>query len=221
LGQIADYGWLAKKNDMNQFSLGFPVFWRDYERFGRPVATEHTMYSTTDKLFEVAAKRNLTNVDDEGNAWDKNFKPWSFKDESKQEERGQISPEFNFWEGHDEYKVKWEYNSQEDNYRRINGGIVQKDRNDDNEVKAKVAVIVFMKESRANDGYENNLHLLYGTKGTGKALIFQDGQVIQGTWSKKDRKTRMTFEDTKGKEIKFNRGQIWVEILPVGAEVNY
>ena len=78
-----------------------------------------------------------------------------------------------------------------------------------------------MKESRANDGYEGNLHLLYGTKGSGKTLIFQDGQVLEGTWNKKDREERMIFKDQKGKEIKLNRGQIWIEVLPVGQEVSY
>ena len=43
LSQIIKY----KVNDLNQFSIGFPTFWRDYERLGHPVATEHTMYSTS------------------------------------------------------------------------------------------------------------------------------------------------------------------------------
>ena len=67
LGQIGDYGWLDKGNDLNQFSLGFPTFWRDYERLDHPVATEHTMYSTTDKLYEIAHQRGLDAQDDEGN----------------------------------------------------------------------------------------------------------------------------------------------------------
>src|SRR3989344_4594697 len=49
LSQIMKYGI----KDMNQFSIGFPVFWRDYQRLGRSVATEHTMYSTTAKLWAV------------------------------------------------------------------------------------------------------------------------------------------------------------------------
>ena len=31
LGQIEQYGW-GGFNDLNQFSIGFPAFWRDYER---------------------------------------------------------------------------------------------------------------------------------------------------------------------------------------------
>lgn len=218
LGQIGDYGWLRKGNDLNQFSIGFPTFWRDYERLDHPVATEHTMYSTTDKLFAIAEKRNLTNVDEDKVSWDENFIKWQFKDDAKEGERGTKSPSFSFWKGYSDYDVRWEYDLTADNYKRINGGVPQKDRNDQTEIRAKTIVLVFMKESRANDSYEGNLHLLYGTKGSGKTVIFQDGQMLEGTWNKKDRQDRMIFEDLKGKEIKFNRGQIWIEILPLGSD---
>ena len=33
LGQISEYGW-GGYNDLNQFSIGFPTFWRDYNRLG-------------------------------------------------------------------------------------------------------------------------------------------------------------------------------------------
>lgn len=221
LGQIADYGWIKKGNDLNQFSLGFPTFWRDYDRLGHEVATEHTMYSTTDKLFAAGEKRGLTNEDKDGEVWHENFVQWDFKDEAEEKERGNRSPEFNFWSGYTAYQVKWEYDAANNDYARINGGAAQKDKNDDSSLKAKSVVIVFMKESRANDGYENNLHLLYGTKGTGRAVVFQDGQATEGTWNKKDRKSRMIFKDSKGKEIKLNRGQIWIEVLPIGSEISY
>jgi len=221
LGQIGDYGWLKKGNDMNQFALGFPVYWRDETRQGHPVATEHTMYSTMDKLWGVAEKRNLTNVDSTGVAWDKTFVNWGFKDETGSADRGSSSPSFSFWKGYSDYDVKWQYDSTQNLYTRNNGGTIQKDHNDQSLLTTKNVVVVFMAESRANDGYENNLHLLYSNKGTGKALIFQAGKTIEGIWNKKDRKSRTIFKDLKGKEIKFERGKIWIEILPAGSEVKY
>ena len=64
-------------------------------------------------------------------------------------------------------------------------------------------------------------HLLYTTTGTGKTLVFQDGQVIKGTWTKTERQSRTIFKDSGGKEIKLNRGPIWIEIVPAGKIVNY
>lgn len=220
LGQISDYGWVGK-NDLNQFSVSFPTFWRDSERMGREVATEHTVYSSTTKLWEVAGgKRGLTDKDEKGVKWDEKFTPWLFKEEAPQDSRpATSSAEFTFWEGHEAYAVKWEYDTRSNSYRRLNGGKPHLDKNNDSQLEGKNIVLAFMVESNANDDYENNIHLLYKTKGEGKALILQDGQVIEGQWRKKDRIDLIRFYDSKGSEIKFNPGQIWIEILPMGTEV--
>ncbi len=217
LGQISDYGWLAKGNDMNQFSLGFPTFWRDYERLGRPVATEHTMYTTADKLYEIAHQRGLDAKDDEGNKWDEDWRSWKFKDDASG--KGNVDNiKFNFWSGYQEYEVNWQYNQENNQYLRFTGGQTHKDFNNDEQLSAKVVVVQFMREK----GPINDLkHLLYTTTGTGKAIVFQDGQATQATWSKAKRQERTIFEDSKGKEIEFNRGPIWIEIVPAGKQVSY
>lgn len=221
LGQIEGFGWLGK-NDLNQFSIGFPTFWRDYERLGKPVATEHTMYSTTTKLWELAQKRGLTEKDEKGKSWDQDFQKWRFKEDLKEEARpASFSAEFNFWQGYDAYQVRWEYDRTVNSYRRFNGGALHLDKNDTQPILAKNIVIVFMSERQAADGYENNAHLLYGTKGKGKAIVLQDGEAIEGQWQKGERLSRMKFQDAKGREIEFNRGQIWLEILPQGNQVNF
>ena len=219
LGQIGDYGWLDKGNDLNQFSLGFPVFWRDYERIGHPVATEHTMYSTSEKLWEVAQKRGLTNVDEEGNQWDADFIQWQFKDEAKLDGRGDVNKiEFSFWKNNPEYTVRWEYQKDSNHYLRFNGGQPQKDLNNDSQLQAKTVIIQFMKEKGPIDEIK---HMLYTTTGKGQALIFQDGEVIDATWVKAKRQSRTKFTNSSGKEISLNRGPIWIEIVPVGNEVQY
>lgn len=221
LGQIVDYGWSAA-NDINQFSVGYPTFWRDYERLGRTVATEHTMYSTTEKLWAVAEKRHYTNEDPEGEDWQDDFQPWSFaKDEAKFADRGDMaSIDYNFWDK-PEYEVSWQYDKENNLYKRFNDGQPHKDLNVDEQLTAKNVVVQFATERSANDGYPGNIHLLYGTIGKGQALIFKDGQVEKGTWSKAKRTARTTYYDSKGKEIKFNPGRIWLSVLPVGTEVDY
>jgi hypothetical protein len=219
LGQIGDYGWLAKGNDMNQFSIGFPVFWRDYERIGHPVATEHTMYSTTEKLWGVASKRGLNATDEEGHRWDANFEEWKFKDDEESSLRGTIGKiSFSFWENSPDYAVSWEYNKENNNYLRFNGGQPHKDLNNDNQIQAKTVIIQFMKEKGPIDELK---HMLYETVGSGKALIFQDGKVIEGSWKKEKRQARTKFIDNSGKEILLNRGPIWIEIVPTGRPVSY
>ena len=95
------------------------------------------------------------------------------------------------------------------------------DLNNNQQLAAKIVVVQFQRESRANDGYEGNLHLLYKTIGSGKALIFQDGKVTEGKWEKTSRVARSKYTDLRGKEIAFNRGLIWIQTVPEGAKVSY
>lgn len=214
LGQIIKYG----VKDLNQFSIGFPVFWRDYQRLGHPVATEHTMYSTTEKLWEVGAKRGWTEVNSKGVRWDKNFILWKFKDD--QPDGSTTSIAVNFWENQPSYKVEWDYDTTTNTYKRKNGE-PHLDLNNNTQLSAKVVIVQFQKESRANDGYPGNVHILYGTTGSGRALIFQDGKASEGKWVKQSRTARTKFVDSQNKEIEFNRGEIWIQTVPEGSKVTY
>ncbi|MDP3998387.1 MAG: DUF3048 C-terminal domain-containing protein, partial [bacterium] len=174
-------------------------------------------------LWQFAAeKRGLTDKDEKGKSWNEKFVGWLFKEDASEKDRpAAFSAEFNFWKGYDAYRVKWEYDPAANAYRRFNGGELHTDKNDGAQITAKNIVVAFMTERGANDGYEDGTHLLYQTKGEGKTLIFQDGVATEGKWQKKDRLARMKFISSSGKEIKFNPGQIWIEILPTGTEVKY
>ena len=215
LGQISDFGWNTY-NDLNQFSIGFPTFWRDYNRLGHATATEHTMYSSTDKLWKFAEEsRKLSNVGKDGTAWDEGFSPYTFKDDAPLSERGkQQTVHLEFWKGYGAYGVDWVYDPVKNLYNRKNGGAIQLDKNNGKQLSAKNIIVLFMFESHANDGYEDNAHLLYKTKGTGKASVFMDGKQIKGTWKKDSRTDRTIVLDENGEEITFTRGKLWFEILP-------
>ncbi|MDO8573220.1 MAG: DUF3048 domain-containing protein [Candidatus Daviesbacteria bacterium] len=216
LSQIIKYG----VKDLNQFSIGFPVFWRDYQRLGRSVATEHTMYSTTAKLWEVGAKRGWTATNSAGLRWDEDFVAWKFKDPATSS--GQVTNiKVNFWDSQGGYDVNWVYDVALGSYKRKNGGSDQVDLNNKTQLNSKVVIVQFEKESNANDGYPGNVHLLYGTIGSGKALVFQDGNVTEGKWIKTNRLSRTKYVDKNNKEIELNKGQIWIQTVPEGSKVSY
>ena len=221
LGEIDDLEW-AGYNDLNQFSVPFPNFWRDYERLPNR-ATEHTVYTSTSKLWDFArTKRQLSNVDAKGNSWNKGFTPWKFKDDAAAAKRGTVkSISFGFWDYFaNEYAVTWAYDKATNTYVRENGGTLHLDKNTGKAMKSKTVVVVFAEESPANDGYPGG-HLLYGIVGKGDALVFQDGQAISATWKKADEESMIRFYDESGKEMELNRGQVFVEILPEGNKVTY
>jgi hypothetical protein len=212
LGQISDMDWIGY-NDLNQFSLGLPTFWRDEARLGHQVATEHTMYSSTGKLWAIAEKRGLTNVAKNGDKWDTNFVPYKFKDD--QSFAGSQKVHLEYWKGYNDYFVDWIYSPKANVYLRSSGGIVHKDRNTGEQINTKNIVILYMRETNANDGYENNLHLLYRTKGSGDALVFMNGKEIKATWQKNSVDNRTKLIGVDGSEIQFNRGKIWFHIVPI------
>lgn len=215
LSQIEDYGWVGL-NDMNQFSIGFPTFWRDYDRLGHPVSTEHTMYSTTEKLLQFAGtKRKLTFEDEDGVSWTKGFIPYSFKEDAVVAERPATQKiHLEFWTKDPDYAIDWIYEPANNIYKRNNGSKPHTDLNNKKQLTAKNIVVLKMIETHANDGYEDNQHLLYRTKGTGRAHIFIDGKETMGTWRKDSRTARTLLFDNTGLPIKLDKGTIWFEILP-------
>lgn len=221
LGYIKQLGW-ASYNDLNQFSVPFPYFWRDYERLPNR-ATEHTVYSSTTKLWQYAKeKRGLTNVDEDQIPWDKNFNPWLFKDDEPVNKRGTVDKiDFGFWNTFaDEYSVIWNYVKGRNSYLRNNGGTPHIDKNTGKPIEAKNVVIIFAKESPANDGYPGG-HILYQLTGQGQTLVFQDGKVIEGYWIRKKDAELLRLYNNNNQEIRFVRGLTFVEILPIGNKVIY
>ncbi len=222
LGEIADLEW-SLYNDLNQFAVPFPYYWRDYERLPNR-ATEHTVYSSTAKLWQYAAsKRKLTDVDEDGKKWNETFTALKFQDDAKLADRGKINQiSFGFWQSFaSDFSVVWTYDSVTNGYKRTNGGQPHIDKNTGKQLTAKNMVIIFAKESPANDGYEGG-HILYKVTGSGNGLVFQNGKVIEITWQKPKEEDQMILYDANNnKEIEFVRGQIWFEILPIGNKVIY
>lgn len=221
LGEINALGW-GGFNDLNQFSVPFPNFWRDYERLPNR-ATEHTVYTATAKLWDFAKnKRDLTNVDAKGNSWSATFTPWKFKDDAVTADRGTVGKiNFGFWNYFaNDYAVVWTYDRASNSYSRVNGGQSHLDKNTGKPLTAKDVVVVFAQESPANDGYPGG-HILYRVIGNGDGLLFQDGKSQSITWSKKDEDSMMRFADDTGREVMLTRGKIFVEILPIGNKVVY
>ncbi len=220
LGQLTDYGW-TNYNDLNQFSFVDLTFYRDYSRLklpnGQDVATEHTMYSTTTGLWDYAAKyRKLTNVDPNGTSWDSTFVPYQFTNDAPLSQRpASQTIHLEFWPSMgSDYFVDWVYDPKTNLYKRFEAGNPQTDKDNGKQIESKDIIVLNMDEQNAEDGYVANDHLLYSDKGSGTAVVFKDGKRINATWTKQSRTSRTILTDASGNQIKFDRGQMWFEILP-------
>ena len=226
LGQISDYGW-NQQNDMNQFSVGYPTFVRDYERIaGKEIATEHTMVTTTELLWKIADKRGWTNMSPTrkvgkkevaGTDWKDGYKGWKFQTEV--EKTGSVNKiSYDFWSGYGQYSIQWDYDSATNQYARTMGGEKHLNLEDNKQIMASSVIVMLTTEKGPID---ENKHMLYTTTGKGDALLFKNGDVFKVTWSKKDREAELLFMDSKGKEVELAPGLIWISVLPKSNEVQY
>jgi hypothetical protein len=226
LGQIAEYGWVGE-NNLNQFSIGFPTFIRDYNRVpGKTIATEHTMVTTTEKLWAIAEERGWTNTPPtrlqnsktipQGNWWD-NYESWTFADELSAS--GAITKiSYEFWTGLTEYFVEWQFDPATKSYLRFMANEPHLDLNSEDQISAANVVVLKTNER----GPLNEVkHMMYDTIGTGEALIFSNGNVVEGTWSKPSRTAELEFLNEKGKSVEMARGLTWISIVDKSNDVAY
>ena len=80
-----------------------------------------------------------------------------------------------------------------------------------------VVIAMVVQERTSSDGY----HEAITTIGTGPATIFQNGQAIEGTWTKSSQTSQIVFRDANGDTIQFTPGQIWIAAVPQYGRIEY
>jgi hypothetical protein len=63
-------------------------------------------------------------------------------------------------------------------------------------------------ESRDANGY-----LLFDVVGSGRAQVFTNGRVVEGTWRRDSESKPAKFYDANGTEIVLNSGQTWICVI--------
>jgi hypothetical protein len=188
--------------DLDQFSVGDAAYWREPEA-GK--AIEHTMFTSTDKLYNVA-------FNDKHWPATSDFTALKFKEPLEKSLRGLGQKiQINFSSA--EYNVVWTYDSATNTYLREMAGVPHKDRDTGKQLAATNIIIQQMNRWEAPTAINENGWAMQ-TVGTDKAKIFSQGKEIDGTWKKTDRTSRTLFYDDEGNEITFTPGQFWIEIVP-------
>ena len=80
-----------------------------------------------------------------------------------------------------------------------------------------VVVAMVVQERPDTDGYHEKIT----TIGTGPATIFQNGQAIEGTWTKSSQSSQIIFRNANGDNIQFTPGQVWIAAIPQTGRIEY
>jgi hypothetical protein len=118
------------------------------------------------------------------------------------------------------YNVSYQYDTTAGNYKRSLGGKLHLNRALDGaetQIAPDVVIAMRVKQTLMAD----RLHNQIDTTGGGEIFVFQDGQVVKGTWSKSSPTAQIKFLDLDGQEIKLRRGQTWITAVPDGKEITW
>ena len=152
-----------------------------------------------------------------GQNWTDLYTGWTFEDEPASP--GAIEKvSYDFWSGYSDYSVDWYYDATSDKFLRSHGGEEHLDLNNGKRIAAANVVVLLTEETGP---INEKKHMLYETTGTGDALIFKHGDVIEATWQKKSRTAELQFIDAVGDPVEMARGLTWISIIDMYNEVSY
>ncbi len=177
--------------DLDQF-YNAKYFWRSAKR-----DAPHNVYTRMDVLREAAAAK----------AWSvQPFKGWAFLDGAAASSvRGNVNAIAVPYGGM--FNVMWKYDPETNTYTRFQAGAIQKDS--DGAVVRVSNVVLLLSEQQVLDDVGR---LRVRTTGGGKARLFHDGRVFEGTWHRQTGGW-FSFEGIDGADMTFEPGTTWLSIV--------
>ena len=190
-GGSADALNLLKSTGAKDLNHNSAHFWRVSNR-----TAPHNLYTSIAKLREYEAQKGY------GKA---NFTSLARKAEQPiaVPKAGKI--DFNISSSN--YNVHYDYDAATNTYKRSEGGKPHTDERSGTQLAPKSVVALIMAQGK------NHIYTTYGVIGSGQVVIFQDGNVIEGSWKKDSNTANFTFTDATGNPIQLVPGQTWFTAL--------
>lgn len=190
----------AGYKDLDQFFNTAP-YWRISQRYA-----PHNMYTSVPKLIELSKSKGFTSSTYTG-----------FPRKTDKPAPTPTAKSIDFTISSPLYYAHYDYDATTNSYKRSEGGKPHIDEKSGAQLNPKVVVALVLQQGIASDG----IHTTYNAIGNGKAYIFQDGTVTEGTWSKESETAQIRFGDANGAPIAFNAGQTWITAVGNPTFVKY
>lgn len=203
--------------DIDQFFNG-GYYWRATDRYA-----PHNVYTSFEKLDQLNTSKGYQSSKPVGlERADVTVAKTDKKQTAKKEAAPAAAPPaattINLTISGPLYNSSYAYNPATKLYARSQAGAPHLDR-EAGQITARVVVALRVNMTNVlEDGYRESIT----TSGTGEAVIFQDGQVINATWHKDSQSAQLVFTDANGQPVKLARGTTWISAIPTsGGDVTW
>lgn len=188
--------------DLDQF-FNSGSYWRSSAR-----RAPHNVYTSFERLDALNQKKGYTSSQ---------FTPWPRKEDAKLATPTARGINVNVSSA--PYNSRYDYDPATNSYGRSQAGGAHISTSAEadgtgQQIKPK-AVIVLITSYGTSGKYS-----VYGVTG-GNLLVFQDGGVTAGSWSKAGRDSQFVFLDSAGAPLKINTGQSWITLVSGPEKVTY
>ena len=119
------------------------------------------------------------------------------------------------------YDPHYAYNTATNSYDRSEYSTPHTDANTGKQLSPKVVIAIVVPLGRGALDSSGAYYSDYNVMGSGSAYIFQNGTLINGTWSKSASNASLTFTDASGQPIPLNPGQTWITAVSATNQVSY
>ncbi len=210
----AHYGWSPQAesdikkytiNNLNGITESTSTFWRVKGK-----SAPHNAVTSTDALIKAAKAKGYKTTSDKKSVL--NYVTDEVKLEDGITANTVTIPHSTL------QKVKYEYDQENQVYKRYARNKAQKDWDTGNAITTKNIIITFCdnytltdKENKGRQGLKNI--------GTFDGYYITNGKAIKIKCTKTERNQQTKYEDLQGNEIKVNDGNTWVNICPINAQV--
>jgi len=192
-------------HSLNGLNIGAPFFYRTTDRYA-----PHNFYTSSDLLLQLVNSRGWNH-------------PATFTPSPRQADAPTANPphpNIHIDFSYNGYQVDYKYDAGSNDYARWLAGSPHVDANTGAQIHVKNVVVEMMPTSYGYTRIAESTVIMQ-TVGQGRAMVFRDGQAIEGTWKKDSHAARTRLLDGGGNEIPLDAGNTWYAIVPAGNNVSY
>lgn len=177
------------------------IFYRSTDRLA-----PHNSYTTGEEVWKIIKKKG----------WDKKQEVRKFQFlKTTEKQTGEAATDI-----HIDYLVtknNYQYDAETGLYKRWVNETLYTDKETGEQITTSN---ILVQKVKSKEGWGKGRLKIDMTAG-GEAMLFTNGTVRKGRWSRENLKSPTIFKDESGKEFKLNQGTSWVQVIDQSGKVSY